>query len=412
MPPFGRKSLDKTFLWKTGPSGYCHPPEQPGLQWRFSTSGGFFMRPIISFVLLRVLLATAAILVGAGCQEKREGRLLVEGLSEKQQRQPSAHQYEVRYENYLPFAEENQLTPLRAPPTLVFQHIYPRLDGATAFFPLYAAAARALYQEADGTSPFVPRSVAERQEYSACALRDDPSKTERNKSVCFNRTPVAYENLIKGKVDMIFALAPSERQKSDAADQGVTLTLTPVAKEAFVFLVHKQNPVQSLRVAEARAIYSGEINNWNTVGGRDEKIIPFQRPEGSGSQTILLQEVMRGTPVREPVQEELVGAMGRVSHVVADPRNFQNALAYSFRFYAQTMNPVPGVRLLSIDGVAPTPENIRTGRYPLTVDVYMVTAYPLSENTQKLRDWFLSPQGQQLVEDVGYIPVAPPPKGN
>jgi phosphate transport system substrate-binding protein len=121
---------------------------------------------------------------------------------------------------------------------------------------------------------------------------------------------------------------------------------------------------------------------------------------------------MQGVPVRKPLQEEWGRPMGWVLYELAKPRNAQNALAYSFRFYAQTMNPVPGVRLLAIDDIAPMPENIRAGRYPLTVDVYMVTAHSLSENTQKLRDWFVSPQGQQLVEDVGYIPVAPPPKGN
>jgi hypothetical protein len=57
-------------------------------------------------------------------------------------------------------------------------------------------------------------------------------------------------------------------------------------------------------------------------------------------------------------------------------------------------------------GLSPIKSRNRT--YPLTVDVYIVTARPLSENAQKLRDWFLSSDGQQLIEDVGYIPITPP----
>jgi phosphate transport system substrate-binding protein len=240
--------------------------------------------------LLRVLLPAAALLVGAGCQwDAQKARLLAEDrlLSEEQQRLPVLQPHEVSDYDYLPFSEESRLTPLRAAPVLAFRRDYPRLDGATAFFPLYAAAVRALYQEADGTSPLFPLFVARDRAFHRDGLGGDPDKAVRDKAVRFSRTPAAYENLIAGKVDMIFALAPSEGQKKRAADEGLTLTLTPVAKDAFVFLVHEQNPLQSLRLAEIRAIYSGEINNWNAVGGRDEKIIPFQRPEDSGSQTIL-----------------------------------------------------------------------------------------------------------------------------
>jgi phosphate transport system substrate-binding protein len=288
-------------------------------------------------------------------------------------------------QNYRPFEEESQLTAPRQEPAIQFTRDYPRLDGATAFFPVYAAAARAIYLEP----------------------KEEKDKEARLESVLFSKTPDAYINLISGDVDLIFALAPSEAQQKHAADYGLTLTLTPIAREAFVFVVNAQNPVTDLRLADIRAIYSGKINNWRVVGGKNEKIIPFQRPENSGSQTIMLQEVMRGEPMRKHAQGRDIERMETLLDKVAEYRNLESALGYSFRFYAQTMHPIPDIRLLSIDGIEPTPENIRTRRYPLTVDVYMVTARPLSGNTQKLHDWFLSPEGQQLIEDVGYVPIAP-----
>jgi len=65
------------------------------------------------------------------------------------------------------------------------------------------------------------------------------------------------------------------------------------------------------------------------------------------------------------------------------------------------------IRLLSIDGVAPTVENIRNGSYPLVATAYMVTARPRSGNTRKIVDFMLSPEGQRLVEETGYVPVGP-----
>lgn len=292
---------------------------------------------------------------------------------------------EINAWNYRPFEARNQLTPLRQSPSIQFSRDYPGLDGATALFPLYAAAARAIY-----LSP---------------ATSQDEEK--RKSAISFSNTVEAYERLINGEADMIFVAAPSAAHQQLAAEKGLPLTLTPLAKEAFVFLVNEQNTVQNLNADQIRAIYSDKINNWNEVGGQDEKILPFQRPENSGSQTIMLKEMMRDTPMRQPLEEEVIRGMGGLVRGVAGYRNLTNALGYSFRYYATQMNPAPGIRLLFINGIAPTPENIRNGSYPLTVDVYMVTARPLSENTQKLRDWFLSAEGQQLVEDVGYIPLAP-----
>jgi phosphate transport system substrate-binding protein len=286
---------------------------------------------------------------------------------------------------YALLEEGSRLTALRQKPAIQFTRDYPRLDGATAFFPIYAAAARAIYLEPE-------------------EWKDEKA---RNEAIRFSRTPNAYKNLISGDVDIIFALAPSQNQQKHAADNGLTLRLTPIAREAFVFLVNAQNPVTNLSLAEVRAIYSGKIDNWREVGGKNKKIIPFQRPEDSGSQTILLQKVMQGESMRKPMREVIEARMDALLNRVADYRNLGNAIGYSFRFYVQEMYPVSGIRLLSMDGIAPTPENIRTQRYPLTVDIYMVTARPLSGNAQKLHDWFLSPEGQQLIEDVGYVPIAP-----
>jgi phosphate transport system substrate-binding protein len=314
-------------------------------------------------------------------------------------------------DRYVPFRKDSaqNLTPLRQPPALRFIKDYPRLDGATAFFPIYAAAAQAIY---------VLPKLTERNSLERIRLETLPEETrmhalERERedleeTVQCNTTPNAYYHLIEGHADLIFAFAPSKDQEAQAAAKGLQFTLTPLAREAFVFLVNAQNPVNGLSVDQIRAIYSGKINDWKDVGGFPGEIMPFQREANSGSQTVMEKSVMRGLALREPLMEEEVGAMDMLIRSVANYRNKKNALGYSFRFYATQMNDTPGIKLLKIDGVAPTVANIRAGRYPLTETVYMVTIKdrPQSENTRQLQDWFLSKAGQQLVEDVGYVGLA------
>ncbi|QIK13934.1 phosphate ABC transporter substrate-binding protein [Leclercia sp. 29361] len=312
-----------------------------------------------------------ALLLVVGYQGYHRENILIAEESEK-----TIHDY-FALEDYRPFIDNNLLTPVTKP-TLKIDKAWPRLDGATAAWPVYASAAQAIYQGLDADSA--------------------------NKYLKSSRTAEAWQRLIDGKVDLIFVAQPSAEQKKDAADKNLKLKQIPFSREAFVFVASQDNPVSNLSVEQIRNIYSGKINNWREVGGRDERIIPFQRPVNSGSQTVMLSKVMQGLEMRRPMQSEQVSGMGGLVRRVANYQNVTNALGYSFRYYASQMDKKEGLRLLSVDGVAPTLENIRNGSYPFTVDAYMVTIDPPSARTQALIDWFLGPQGQKLVEDVGYVP--------
>jgi len=118
-----------------------------------------------------------------------------------------------------------------------------------------------------------------------------------------------------------------------------------------------------------------------------------------------MERVMNGTPLTTPVREEFQTGMGGIVNRVADYRNYGHAIGYSFRYYVTTMFKHDGVKLLAIDGVAPTLDNIQSGAYPFVYPVVAVTAESPSPNTQRLVEWLLSPQGQDLIRRVGYIPL-------
>jgi phosphate transport system substrate-binding protein len=285
--------------------------------------------------------------------------------------------------NYDPKKENNKLTKLRGAAPFTFTIKHPRFDGATAAYPLFASAFFALNTFAD----------------------DMPFYEIEKSWLGISRTPDAYKNIIADRADIIFVAQPSEGQKKRAQEANVTLTYTPFAREAFVFITHADNPVNSLTQQQVRDIFSGAITRWSEVGGDNRKIDVWQRPEDSGSQSTMLAKVMKETPMLPPKETEVAEGMGRILREVAEYQNSKGAIGYTFRYYATKMNPTAGVKLLAIDGVAPTSETIREGRYPFSVDVYMVTRENPDEKAQKVVRWFLSPQGQALVEDVGYVPL-------
>ena len=153
-----------------------------------------------------------------------------------------------------------------------------------------------------------------------------------------------------------------------------------------------------------RGIYSGAITNWNQLGGSNRKIEAFQRNANSGSQSALIR-FMGNTPLITPPQDQIVDFMDGIIYRAADYQNHDNAIGFSFRYYAQDMIADKGIKLLSIDGIAPTVDNIRSGAYPLTSNFYAVTTQHSNANSQKLIDWILSPEGQPLIEQTGYAGI-------
>ena len=287
---------------------------------------------------------------------------------------------EIDLYQYKPFSENNKLYVFKESPNLVIDSNYPILDGATAGYPIYAAAVQGIYKGLDEGNI---------EEYVQC-----------------NTTPTAYERLINKEVDAIFVAEPSKKQIEMAESKGVKLKLVPIGREAFVFFVNKKNKVNNLSVEEIQGIYTKKITNWKSVGGRSKKIMPFQRPENSGSQTIMVNKIMKGTEISTPLREEYSEFMGGIIDRVADYRNYEEAIGYSFRYYASGMNKNENIKLLAIDGIEPTAENIKNGKYPYIVNVYLVTREDVKNpNLDSLINWLLSAQGQEMIESIGYVGV-------
>ena len=296
---------------------------------------------------------------------------------------------------YEPFAEGSEAVRLQEESSLKFENPTLRLDGATALYPIYSAFVQAVYPE--GKYDIYDYEFDEEEGYGQVACTG---------------TIDAYQRLIEGKTDIIFCAAPSKDQLARAEAAGVQLHLTPIGREAFVFFVNSENPVTGLTVEEIQGIYTGQITNWKELGGKNQKIRPYQRAEDSGSQSALLR-LMEGLPLMEPEREDRLGGMGEIINEVASYRNHKNAIGFSFRFYSTEMVENEQIRLLALNGVEPTKETIRSGEYPISSNFFAITASPIGESApeeqnEELRafiNWILSEQGQWIIEQTGYVGV-------
>ena len=277
----------------------------------------------------------------------------------------------IELSEFLPFDENSKIVKVRADKDFCFNKDdkMPVLDGATALFPVYSAVFNAMYPE--GTSDFDGKDFTK-----------ESLLQKRN-------TGGAFKAIVNGSADIVFCAEPSKKQIEYAKENDVELVLVPIGYEAFVFLVNKSNPVDSLTVEEVKGIYSGKIKKWNEVGGDDSFISATTRPEGSGSQTAF-EAFMGDNEIGKKSPLAITGA----------------SIGFSFRYYMDGIVENDSVKMLSLNGVYPSAENIRNRSYPIVAQFYAIyRADNDNENIPVLVDWILSDEGQELIEKTGYIRI-------
>lgn len=275
------------------------------------------------------------------------------------------------------------------------------------------------YPSIDGSTVSVPMTLEFARQHLSL------SEEDLQGFVFLTTTHSAYVNLIEKRpnaaltlpsqtalmdarhpVDIIIATEPSDEELALAEANGVTLVKKPVCYDAFVFITHADNPVESLSVDQIRAIYAGEITSWKELGGKDIEIIPYQRGKNSGSQTAMENLVMRGEPITAALDNYIVGEMEGLVRRVGDYENGDASIGYTYLYYLDALYHDDNVKVLAIDGVSPTPDTMRSGAYPFSTSYYGVIRAGEEQQAGGLfLDWMLSPEGQQCIAQAGYVPM-------
>jgi phosphate transport system substrate-binding protein len=213
----------------------------------------------------------------------------------------------------------------------------------------------------------------------------------------------SYETLIAGESDLIIvARGPSGDEVDAARSAGVEFVIAPVALDAFVFIVNDQNPIPGLSLSQIREIFSGQITDWSEVGEIARPIQPYQRNETSGSQQLMLTLVMGDLPMVEAPDMLMHFTMGGPFNSLSYDGD---GIGYSVYYYTVYMQPYEDVRMIAIDGAAPTADSILDGSYPLTSEVFTVIRAGDGGSTRALFDWLQTEEGQNAIAATGYVPL-------
>ncbi|MBO5429678.1 MAG: substrate-binding domain-containing protein [Peptococcaceae bacterium] len=257
---------------------------------------------------------------------------------------------------------------------------YPRMDGSTANLPMMA----------EIMSQVCGITLEEAEELTTCT-----------------KTSNAWSNVANGNADILLVYEAAEDTKAYLETVGTELEVTPVGRDALVFINNEQNPVDNLTQAQLIDIYTGKVTNWNEVGGEDLDIIPYQRVATSGSQSLFMKLLMKDVVPMDAPMELRPAEMGMLIDELARYNNEGNALGYSVFYYANYMYQQPGLRMIAVDGVQPSDETIADGSYPLLNEYYVVIRADEPEDSpaRLLRDWILSDEGSAAIVKAGYIPM-------
>ncbi|MDA3798679.1 MAG: phosphate ABC transporter substrate-binding protein [Kiritimatiellae bacterium] len=196
-----------------------------------------------------------------------------------------------------------------------------------------------------------------------------------------------------------------EKEFKAAAEKGIMPVAHVVAMDGLAVIVNPANPVKGFTVEQLRDIYTGKVTNWKEVGGPDKAIVVISRDTNSGTYetfyNLIMTHKIDGESVKEKIKDgaEYVGSNGAVRQRVATT---PTAIGYVGLGYLDR-----SVKALPVNGIMPGKETVASGTYPIARPLYMFTnGYPkLGSHTFRFVTIYLSEKGQEIVEDIGFIPM-------
>ncbi|OQB02411.1 MAG: Phosphate-binding protein PstS precursor [Chloroflexi bacterium ADurb.Bin222] len=215
--------------------------------------------------------------------------------------------------------------------------------------------------------------------------------------------------LINGTVDIANA---SRRIKEEELAAARANHIEPqelvIARDAIAVVVHPSNPVDHLTLQQISDIYSGKITNWREVGGEDRPIVLLSRETNSGTHVYFLEEVIRlGQKDNKILFSPDTLLLPSSEGIGAEVRQNPNAIGYDGLGYV-----TPDMKTLEVGLTLegpfwpPTAATVNAGQYPIARDLYMYSRAGASEAVTTYLEWILSPEAQNIVLELGFVPIA------
>lgn len=211
---------------------------------------------------------------------------------------------------------------------------------------------------------------------------------------------------LKSAVDGTFDFGMvSKNLKDEEKEQFANGSITQLGSDVLIIGVNSENPVAQVKpdltTEELVSVFSGEIKNWQELDPAlpDRSIVVAVRDLGGGASEVFDSAVMKGTPISDEALQ--IPSMGALAGKIMDNKDTIGYVSSGL----VNQNP-DKITPISVDGVAPTLENINSGAYKIGRALLLVSKDKPDNKEQKFLDYLVSEKGLGVVEELGYVPVA------
>jgi phosphate transport system substrate-binding protein len=214
--------------------------------------------------------------------------------------------------------------------------------------------------------------------------------------------------LINGTANIANASrAMKDEEKRQAINNGFEPYEIQIARDAIAVIVNSHNPVSELTLPQISDIYSGKITNWQGVGGEDRPIVRLSRETNSGTHVFFLEQVLRlGSSQDKTLFSPDTLLLPSSEGIMAEIRQNPNAIGYDGLGYVTA-----DVKVIAVAGhgsrnfVLPSIATVNAGTYPIARPLFMYTHGQPEGHIKEYVDWILSLAGQQIVSQLGFVPL-------
>ena len=218
----------------------------------------------------------------------------------------------------------------------------------------------------------------------------------KNEGISIEVQQIGSSAGIKNAIDGTSQIGMASRDLKDE-EKASGLKETQIAIDGIAVITNKNNEVKDLTLEQVKDIYTGKITNWKEVGGKDAPIVVVSREDGSGTRDGFQENV--GFESEELTKDaQISDGSGNIKSTV---EGNENAIGYiSFGYVDDNINT------LTIDGVELTAENVKNDTYAIARPFLFVNKEDnISEEGTKFIEYILSDEGQQIVEEEGFISI-------
>jgi phosphate transport system substrate-binding protein len=266
----------------------------------------------------------------------------------------------------------------------------------------------ASYIENKGSDTIVNLALAWAEKYQA-------EHPEVRISVTGGGSGTGIAALINGTVDIANASRKiKDEEMSEAEANGVKPLEHIIAGDAIAVIVNPENPVNQLTLKQISDIYSGKISNWSEVGGEDRPIVRLSRETNSGTHVYFLETVLRmGNKDDKTLFSTDTLLLPSSEGIIAEVRQNPNAIGYDGLGYVP--KDLKMIAIAETEGgayVLPSIPTVNDKTYPIARDLYMYTNGEPTGIVKQYLDWILGGEAQQIVADLGFVPVNQTPSSS